>query len=151
MAQGANPAATATPEPLLDPPGVGDRKIPRVPWRAAVLVGAPAAHCELDRVGLANHDQPCRDQAFCKRRRIGRAPLTPHLRTAGRNPPFDLDQIFECDRDPVQRADAVSGPDRLVGRFGDEPGLFLINLDKGVQFSIRRSDPGERGIDNIDR
>ena len=95
IAQGANPAATATPEPLLDPPGVrATVGVPRVPRRAAVLVGAPAAHCELDRMGLADDDQARPRSNAWQSRRIGRPPLAPDLRSAGRDPPFDLDQIL---------------------------------------------------------
>jgi len=149
IAQGVNPAATATPEPLLDPPGVratagshGFHGVPRC-WLVP--------HCELDRMRFTDHDQTGSDQPFCQRCRIARAPFSPDLRAAGRNPPLDLDQILERDRDPVERADPVPRADRLVGRFGGEPGLLVIYFDKGVQFPVRLVDPFERGIDNIDR
>ena len=57
IATGARPAATATPEPLEEPPGVrctvGSHGFRGVPM--CVLV-PEAAHRELDRVGLAEHD-----------------------------------------------------------------------------------------------
>ena len=41
--------------------------------------------------------------------------------------------------------------DRFVGRLGGEPRFLGINLDKGVQLAVRRADPRERGVDEIDR
>src|SRR5207302_6419723 len=37
--------------------GARDLGVPRVPGRAAMLVGPPAAHCKLDRVGFANDNK----------------------------------------------------------------------------------------------
>jgi hypothetical protein len=41
--------------------------------------------------------------------------------------------------------------DRLVGRLCREPRVLGINLDKGVQLGVRRADPFEQAIDQIDR
>src|SRR6202030_4230109 len=87
--------------------GARDLGVPRVPRRAAVLVGPPPAHRKLDRVGLANDDETGGDELLRQSRRIGRAPLAPYLRPAGRDPPLDLDQVFEGNRNAVQRPDPM--------------------------------------------
>ena len=116
-----------------------------------MLVGAPAAHCELDRVSLADHDQPRGDQAPCKRGSTARLPIPPHQRPACRHFSLNLYQVLERDRDPVQRPDRMPRADRLVGRLCREPRVLGINLDKGVQLGVRRADPFEQAIDQIDR
>ena len=149
---GREPSGDRHPRAAARPAGgASNRGVPRVPRRAAVLVGAPAAHRELDRMRLADHDQPGGDQAPGERGGTGRPPLAPNLRAAGRNPPLDLDQILERDRYAVQRADTMSRSDRLVGRLSGEPRLLGVHLDKGMELCIRRLDPRERGIDDIDR
>jgi len=80
----------------------------------------------------------------------GRAPVAPNQRAARRHPTVDFDQVLESDRDPVQRPDRVPRSDRLVGRLGGEPRILGINLDKGMQLGVRRADPGQRSIDEID-
>ena len=152
IAHGAMPEATATPEPLLDPPGVRcASEIPRVPRRAEMLVGAPAAHREFDRVGLAEHDHALREKAARQGRGGRRAAVAPHHRAAGRDAALDVDQVFERDRHAVQRSDRMAGADRLVGGLGGEPRVVGIDVDKGVQLRIVRGDAGEQRLDDIDR
>ena len=127
IAQGANPAATATPEPLLDPPGVRARLgVPRVPRGAAMLVGAPPAHRELDRMRLTDtRSSPAAIKRWARVAVIGRAPLPPDLGPAGRDPPLDLDQVLERDRNAVPRADPMprhGSPSRPPRRRAAPPG-----------------------------
>ena len=105
-----------------------------------MLVGAPAAHRELDRVGLAEDDHAGRDQPPCQRGGGRRAAVAPHHRAAGRDPPFEIDQILQRDQHTVQRPDHMARPDRLVGGFGGEPRVIGIDIDKGVQLRIVRFD-----------
>jgi hypothetical protein len=116
-----------------------------------MLVGAPAAHRELNGVRLADHDQPRSDQAPGQRGCHSRPPVIPDQRAAGCHPPLDLDQILERDRYPVKRPDRMPRADRLVGRLGGKPGRLGVNLDKGVQLGLPCADPLEQRIDKIDR
>ena len=49
----------------------------------------------------------------------------------------------------MQRANPVPRPDRLIGRLSGKPRLLGIDFDKGVQFSISRLDPRQRGVDEV--
>ena len=116
-----------------------------------MLVGAPAAHRELDRMGLAEDDHPLGDQPPRQRRRHRRAAVAPYHRAAGRHPPFEVDQILQRDRHAMQRPDRVARADRLVGRLGGEPSIVAVNIDKRVQFGIVRGDACQQRLDDCDR
>ena len=126
-------------------------QIPRVPRRAEMLVGAPAAHRELDRVGLPQYDHALREKAAGQGGGRRRAAVAPRHRAAGRDAALDVDQVFERDRHAVQRPDRMAGADRLVGRLGGETGVVGIDIDKGVQFRIVRRDARQHCLDDIDR
>ena len=115
------------------------------------MVGARPAHCKLDGMGFADHDQPGGDQALGECGSVARYPVSPHFRAACRYPSFDLDQVLQRDRKPVQRADRMSLADRLVCRFSSNPRLLLVNLNKGVELTILSADPLEQRVDQIDR
>ncbi len=131
--------------------GARQGRVPRVPRRAAMLVGAPAAHRELDRVRLAEDDHPGADETLGERRRVSRPPVLPHLRAAGRHPAFDLDQVLQRDRQAVQRPDFMARADRLVGGLGSQPRIVAVNLDKGVQLPILGLYARKQRGDDIDR
>src|SRR5215217_1013198 len=73
-------------------------RVPRVPGCAEARVGAPAAHGELDSVGLAEHDHALRDEAPGERRGARRLAGAPDLAAAGDILPLDLDEVLEGDR-----------------------------------------------------
>lgn len=115
MPQGAMRAATRTPVPLLDPPGVratarsrGFQGVPRC------SVGAPHAVGELDGVGLAQHDHPVSHQPLGDGGRGAGAAGPVLVRATHGDPTGGVDQVLEH-RHPVQGAGGVTGPDRPVG------------------------------------
>ena len=116
-----------------------------------MLVGAPAAHRKLDRVRLAENDHAGCDQLAGQRGGGRRTPVAPRHRAAGRDPPFEVDQILQRDRDAVQRADRMARADRFVGGLGGKSGIVAIDIDVGVQFAVEPRDAREKRLDNIDR
>ena len=62
MATGASPAATATPDPLDEPPGSGAPRDPTDSGRTEMGVGAEAPHRKLHGVRLAEDDHAGRDE-----------------------------------------------------------------------------------------
>jgi hypothetical protein len=91
-------------------------------------------------VRLADDDQPGGGQTPCERGGYARPPVAPDGRAACRHSPFDLDQVLESDRNPVQRHDRMPGANRLVGRLGGKQRLFAIHFDKGMEFPVVRPD-----------
>ena len=127
------------------------REVPRVPGRAHVGVGAPAAHGELDGVGLAEHDHARRDGPLRERGGDRRDPLGPDLRATGRHAPLEVDQVLERDGHAVERAHAVAGADRAVGALGGEPGVVRVHRDEGVERGVATLDALEEGLHRLDR
>ncbi len=153
IAQGAKPAATATPEPLLDPPGVRcDLAGPTgsTACRRCWLVPQPPIANSTVWV-LPSTIMPGAKKRSRQGRGDRRAAVAPHHRAAGRDPALDVDQVLERDRHAVQRPDRMAGADRLVGRLGGEPRVVGIDLDKGVQLRVVRRDAREQRLDDIDR
>ena len=82
-----------------------DGEVPRIPWRSHVLIGPPGAHRELDRARLADDDDPGLHEPAGQRRGHRRDARFPDLRAAGRDPPFEVDDVLERDR--VRRGTAL--------------------------------------------
>jgi hypothetical protein len=101
-------------------------------------------------MGLADDDHAGRDQPAGQRRRARRPPLAPARRAAGDEAAVQFDQVFQRDRNAVQRPDRVAGADRLVGRLGGEPGVVGIDLDEAVEPRLQRRDAREASRGQID-
>ena len=134
IAHGARPAATATPEPLLDPPGVRCAAGPTgsTACRACELVPQPPIANSTVWV-LPSTIMPCAIRRRASVAVRGGLAVAPDLGAAGDDPALDLDQVLQRDRDAVQRTDRVAGADRLVGASRGEPGVVGIDLDEGLQ------------------
>jgi len=114
-----------------------------------VGVGAERPHREFDGVRLAEHDHAGADQPLGERRRHRRHAIDPRLRAAGRDAAFQIDQVLERDRDAVQRADAMTAPDRAVGGLGGQARLGLVDSDVAME-SLARLDAREQRVDDVD-
>ena len=152
-AHGARRAATATPEPLLDPPGVrGILGVPRVPRRAEMLVRSPGAAGEFHRVRLAEHDHPLAHQAAHDRRRRRRAMVragSPSRRSCIR-PSMSMMSLIAIGT-PCKGPSAW--PERMAWSAASAASRACrcIDLDEGMQLRIVRRDPRQQCIHQIDR
>ena len=151
IAQGARPAATATPDPALDPPGVrctarshGFQGVPNCwlvpspPWRIGRCGSSPARSCP---------PQPSSPPGSRYRASGGRArPDSPRGHAAR-----DLDEILHRHRDAVERADAMAR--RHGGRRGVRrgPGLVCVDIDVRVELCIITGDAVQVALDDVYR
>src|SRR3954451_13852883 len=88
--------------------------IPRVPRRAQMLVGAPAAIGKFNGMGLAKIDDACRHKLADQRGSVGRDPVVPRGRPAHSALAFDLYEILDRDGYAMERANAMAGTDGLI-------------------------------------
>ena len=116
-----------------------------------MLVGAPPAVGELDRVGLAEVDHPGRHQFAVQGGGAVRDPVAPRGAAAHRDLALDFHQVLDGDRNAVQRADRVAGADGLVGGFGGEAGVGGVDRDERLQPGFQPLDACKKLVDQIDR
>jgi hypothetical protein len=116
-----------------------------------MLIGAPAAIGELHRVGLAQVDHAGSHQLVHERRRVRRSAVPPGSRAAHRDLAFDLDQVFDRDRNAVQRADRMTGADCLVRAFGGQARTGGVDGDECVQLGVQSLDACEIFVHQVDR
>ncbi len=149
MAAGHRPPATATAEPLDEPPATRwVVAVPRIPRRAHRLVASPAAEREFDHVRLAERDHSGGREAFDRRRRVIGDPAEPALRAGGGLPAFDVEEVLQRDRQPCERTGRGPGPALPVGRVGRRERVVAIDLDERVQMGIERVDARETRLDD---
>jgi hypothetical protein len=77
--------------------------------------------------------------------------VTPGRGAAHRDVALYLHEVFDRDRDAVQRSDGVAGADRLVHCFGGEPGIGGVDRDKGVQPRFQALDARKILVHDVDR
>jgi hypothetical protein len=115
-----------------------------------MLVGAPAAIGELDRVGLAEDDHALSDQAARDRGGGRRAPRPVGGGAAHGSASREVDQVLEHHGHAVQGPDGVAGADRAVGALGGKPGIVGIDLRERLQLGLVRGDAREMSLDRLD-
>ena len=125
------------------------REVPGVPGRPHVAIGAPRAHREFDGPGLAEHDDPGRDEAAREGRGDRRDAVLPDLRAAGGDAPFEIDDVLERDRHPVEAPDRVAGAPRKVRGPRRGPRFVGVDRDEGVELPVQPLDPSERRFDEL--
>ena len=118
------PAPTATPEPLDDPPGVrwtarsqGFHGVPMCVF-VPQLPMANSTVCVLPRTIM-----PAAMSRSARVAVTGDTRSAHTLEPARGDAPLEVDQILERDGHAVERAHAVAGADRAVGAFRGEPGV----------------------------
>ncbi len=136
-------AATAAPEPPLEPPGVR-LDIPGIAADSERFRLGDGSKAELGRVGLGDEDQPCLaiaddELAVGLARNFGKAAVA----LAGRRPGERRAKILEQERHAGQRAG-----ERAARRGA---GAVVELVDHGVERRIARLDPGDRLFDELDR
>ena len=150
---GTSPAATATAEPLDDPPGDAvRRRVPRIPRRAHRLVAAPAAERELDHVRLAERDHA--------RRRPGARPRSRCRRTMRPRQVFEPAVVWRparCSRSLSAIGRPCSGPRGIPAwrsrsaASARASALVAVDVDERVQAAVEPRDALEAGLDDLDR
>ena len=125
-------------------------EVPRIPWRAHMLVRAPAAEREFHRMRLAEHDHAGLHDAPRERRGAARPPRRPRFRAAGRDAALKLDKVLECDRHAMQRPHRMARTDRFVSSFRRQPRILEIGLDEGMKLRVVRFDLRNGRINHID-
>ncbi len=73
-----------------------------------MLVCAPGAAGEFHRLRLAQHNHALIDQPTHYRRGGRRAMIQPAGRTSGGDPPFDVDDVLDRDRNAVPGAERMA-------------------------------------------
>ena len=81
---------------------------------------------------------------------VRRDPVAPGRGTAHGDLALDLDEVLDRDRDAVQRADSMAGPDGLVRGLGGKPGVGGVDRDEGVELGFQPFDPGQVFIHEVD-
>ena len=150
MPAGVSRAATATPVPLDEPPGVRCVfEVPGIPRRAHQRIGAPAAEGELDHVQLAERHHAGGGQPLDRVGGLGGDALLEHLGAAGADAAGDVAQILVGDGQAMQRPERKAAGARLVGAVGHRLGLLGVDLGEGVQLAVRLGDAAEQGVDDV--
>ena len=144
------PVLTAMADPPLEPPGdrEGSSRMSRWP-PSGVLVGGPER--ELVEVGLAHqHRTGCaqvRDDGC-----IGMGTMTvPLAGPSGRREAFDVNQVFDCDRDAMKGPEMAARGELPIGLRRLPPGLVSRHGDERVQFFIFRVNPLETHSQGVPR
>ena len=122
-------------------------EVPGVPRRTHVPVGSPRAHRKLDGPGLAEHDDPGRDEPAGEGRGRGGHALLPDLRAAGGNPALDVDDVLERDGHSVEPPDRVARSPGEVRGSGGGARLVSVDGNEGAEPHIGPFDPGEQRLD----
>ena len=148
-ASGVMPAATATAEPPLDPPGMRSSG-PRIPRRAERGVLGRRSHRELVAVGLADDDRAGRFEPLDDRRVVRRHERLEDLRRGRRPDTSRADVVLERDGHAGQRPIAPARPIAIERRRPLER-LFRGDGVEGVQSGLGCVDRGERRLADVDR
>ena len=149
-AAGTRPAPTATPEPLLEPPGDVVGGVPGVVRRAVIVVDTRRAERKLHRMGLAQqHHTGLVETAHHGGVGIGNG-VFQQRRSGGGGQTLHVDDVLGGVRDPVQRSGVPPGPQRQLGGLGAGHGAFARNQPESVQAVIKRLDAVEKMFHQLD-
>ena len=77
--------------------------------------------------------------------------VPPGSRAAHRNFAFDLHQVFDRDRNAVQRAHRMAGADCLVRAFGGQAGMGGVDGDESVQPRFQSLDACKVFVHKVNR
>ena len=147
-------AATATPVPRRRTARRAMcARVPRVPRRAEVLVGAPARQRQNSTVWvLPRLIIPAAMSLRCRVAGVRRDPVAPCGGASHGDLALDLHEVLDRDRNAVQRAD-LRGPraDGFVRRLGGQPGIRGIDRHESLEFGLQPVDPRQIFVDQIDR
>ena len=77
--------------------------------------------------------------------------LTPGGGAAHRNFTLDFHQVFDRDRDAVERAYGMAGAYGLLGGLGGKSGVGGIDRDEGVEPGLQPFDADQVFIHEVDR
>ena len=144
----AIPAATATAEPPLEPPGdrEGSCGLRTGPNAESSLVVPYANSCRLvlpmtiAPARLKLHDDGC----------IGIGTMTiAHAGRGGRRDAFDVDQILDGDRNAMEWTTVAARGELTIGLRRLTPGFVSHHADERVQFFIFRVDPPEARLKEL--
>jgi hypothetical protein len=89
-------------------------------------------------VRLAERNHSRRDQLLDRGGRFGRDASVPALRTRGRHPVLDVQQVLQRDRQSVQRTAGEPGLALEIGRGRAIERGIAIDLDERVRVAIER-------------
>ena len=152
IAAGASPAATATAEPLLEPPATRcTLSIPWIPRRTHRHVATPATERKFHQVRLAERDHPRGLQAFPRKRRFVSDAERPIPRTRRRHSTAQVDEVLEGDRQPVQGSANLSCGALLIGLQCGETRVVAVDVDERMQALVERSNAVEASVDDLTR
>jgi hypothetical protein len=124
-------------------------RIPRIARCTHGLICAPATERELDRMHLADNDQPFADEP---RNQCGcnvRASMLPDTGPAGSDRPLYFDDVLHSYRKTVKRAEPLARSDRLVGGLGRDTSGVAEDGDERAKLPIFLSDTFETGVYNL--
>ena len=120
-----------------------------VPWiadRAVVRVAAGRAERELVQVELARHDGASLLELGVHRRvRVGN-PVAEETAASSRRNACGVDQVFECDWNPVQRTQVPSVAQQVVRSRRLLTRQLGRNRDVGIEQRLSRFQPREHGL-----
>jgi hypothetical protein len=102
-------------------------------------------------MGLAQVDHAGSHQLAHECRSVRRNAVPPSSRAAHCDLAFNLHQVFDCDRNAVQRADRMAGADCLVRVFGGQPRMAGIDGDESVQPGFQSLYTSKVFVHEVDR
>src|SRR5437763_8959434 len=139
-AAGTMPAASATPEPLEEPPGKRrPRQIERRP-----------ADSELVRGELAHHDAAGRHETRRYRGVRGRHVVDQHLRMCGRRQAGKVYDVLEGEGYAMQGAPRAASRDLTLRLARSGHGEIGCQADEGVTATVEPTDAIEQGLRVLD-
>jgi hypothetical protein len=152
IAAGASPAATATPDPLDEPPGNPMHgEIPRIPRRAQLRVDAPSAERELDHLRLAEDHHAGGKQPRDRGGGLGAAPVAPQRRSDPRQAAVHLQQVLQRDRQPVERPERHAARAPRVGRARQVARQLGLDRHERIEPAVGALDAREIALREFER
>jgi hypothetical protein len=144
------PAATAAPDPALEPPEVSARSHGLRTVSATGLWLAPAV-AELGHRGLAEDDRSGGAEALDEDVVLVRHEVAVGGRPAGHRHPGDRDEVLDPDRDAAERAGLRAGGERALELPGGLQGIRVRAVAERVQTRLEAVHPAMDRLDHLDR
>ena len=150
IATGPIPAATAAPDPALEPPEVSSG-VPRVADGLGHRAVAGAAVAELGHGGLAEHDRAGGAQALDDHVVLVGDVVAVCRRAAGHRHAGDGDEVLDADRHAAQGAAVGARGERALERPGRVERVLVGPVAEGVQARLEAVHPAMDRLDDVDR
>ena len=114
-------------------------------------IGAPAAEGKLGHVQFAKRHHACLQQSLHRGTGLRASPINKMPGTQRADLTFDIEQVFEDDRQSMQWAQGQTRRTPLIGTARQGSRLLGIDLGEGMQGRLRLVDPMQQRLRQLER